>query len=68
MSQFQPVQRPGSGLGGRVVVAPKAKTSRTDGTGNMRSKTYRKGAGKRRRKGRAGLTIQLDAEKPLPRF
>ena len=64
MSQFQQVG------GGRGQLQPKisAKTSRTDGTGNMRSKTYRKGAGKRRRKGRAGLTIQLDSEKPMPRF
>ena len=64
MSQFQQVG------GGRGQLQPKisAKTSRTDGTGNMRSKTYRKGAGKRRRKGRAGLTIRLDSEKPMPRF
>lgn len=63
MSRFQ------LGGGGRNQIQQAAvKTSRTDGTGNMRSKAYRKGAGKRRRKGRAGLTIQLDSEKPMPRF
>lgn len=63
MSRFQI----GGGIG-QVQLQSQAKTSRTDGTGNMRAKTYRKGAGKRRRKGRAGLTIQLDSEKPVPRF
>lgn len=73
MSQFQPVQRPGSG-GGRGQVQPKvtAKTSRSDGTGNMSSRKSRRAKEmarkSRRAKGRAGLTIQLDSERPIPRF
>ena len=70
MSQFQ--GNFGSFGGGRGQILPKAKTSRSDGTGNMSSRKSRRAKSvarkSRRAKGRAGLTIQLDSEKPMPKF
>ena len=68
MSRFQL-----GGGGGRIQnAASNQKTSRADGTGNMSSRKSRRSkvaARKARRaKGRAGLTIQLDSERPIPRF
>ena len=67
MSQFQ-----GNFGGGRNQIQSAAKTSRSDGTGNMSSRKSRRAKAvarkARRAKGRAGLTIQFDSERPTPRF
>ena len=72
MSSFQNIQNAGSFGGGRGISVFKAKTSRSDGTGNMSSRKSRRAKSvarkSRRAKGRAGLTIQLDSEKPMPKF
>ncbi len=68
MSRFQL----GGGGGRNQIQQAAVKTSRTDGTGNMSSRKSRRAKAvarkARRARGRAGLTIQLDSERPVPRF